>query len=69
MNKNTLLTRAVATNDYVTLMLLVEEAVRIIEGDEFSLALSHKRESDLREQNKRLQAQIENLEKTLWNRK
>jgi len=69
MNKDTLLQRALATQDTSKLLNLVNEAVEIIKAQDAMIAFRDKRVTDLREQNKVLQGQIENLEKTLWGRK
>lgn len=68
-NADQLIAAALKTNDPTALYKLVEEAVDGIRFVEAQLAFSRGREKKLEAQVTRQTAMIENLEKTLWNKK
>lgn len=70
MDKRTeLLQKALKTQDPATLFKLLESALDHVTFVEAQLAFSKKREQQLSDQVKRQASLIDNLEKTLWNKK
>jgi hypothetical protein len=68
-NADQLIAAALKTHDPIVLYKLVEEAVDGIRFVEAQLAFSRIREKKLEDQVTRQTSMIENLEKTLWNKK
>lgn len=64
-----LMKRALKTQDPGELFKLFEQSIGLVKFTQAQLAFSKKREQQLSDQVKRQTAIIDNLEKTLWNKK